>query len=70
MCPWTGDLSSVSLQSFLTLELPIQEGYGESRHFCARGSWCFLIKEELMRNHVGSYRRRGIQGTCFWELFC
>lgn len=49
--------------------VPIQEGYGEGRHFCAKGSWHFM-KEELMRNHVGSYRRRGIQGTCFWELFC
>jgi len=43
MCPWTGDLNSAFLEAPNT-ELPIQEGYGESRHFCVRGSWCFLLK--------------------------
>lgn len=57
MCPWTGDLSSVFLP-------------GESRQFSVRGSWWFLLEQELMQNYMGGYEWRGNQGTCVWELLC
>lgn len=46
------------------------EGCGESRHFCASGSCCLLLKQEVVQNPAGSYKQRGIPGTCFGELFC
>lgn len=43
-------------------ELPVQEGYGQSR--------CFLSKARVDAESQGSCNCRGIQGACFWELFC
>lgn len=45
-------------------------GVWESRHFSATGSCCLLLKQELVQNPVGSYKQRGLPGTCFGELFC
>lgn len=62
MYPWTRDFSSVFIQSLLARNCQSRKSTGRAGTSVLGGPGVFFWKQELMQNHMGSCKCRGISG--------